>query len=41
LQAGEVVLSGAITPMLSLVAGDSYRARFGSGLGELTLAVAR
>jgi 2-keto-4-pentenoate hydratase len=41
LQAGEVVLSGAITAMLSLAAGDSYRARFGSGLGELTLAVAR
>ena len=39
LQAGEIVLSGAITPMLSVAAGERYRARFGSGLGELTLEV--
>jgi 2-oxopent-4-enoate hydratase len=41
LQAGEIVLSGAITPMLSMAAGDRYRARFGSGLGELSLEVSR
>ena len=39
LQAGEVVLSGAITPMLQVAAGDHYRARFDSGLGELSLEV--
>ena len=38
LRAGEVVLSGAITPMLTLTPGDTYHARFGAGLGELTLA---
>jgi 2-keto-4-pentenoate hydratase len=41
LRAGELVLSGAITPMLSLAPGDRFRARFDSGLGELTLAVGR
>lgn len=41
LQAGELVLSGAITPMLSIAPGDHYRARFGSGLGDLTLEVWR
>lgn len=40
LQAGEIVLSGAITPMVDVVSGDRYRARFGAGLGELTLEVA-
>jgi len=40
LRAGEIALSGSITPMLTLRAGERYRARFGSGLGELALDVA-
>ena len=41
LQAGELVLSGAITPMVSVAPGEQYRARFGAGLGELELRVRR
>jgi 2-keto-4-pentenoate hydratase len=38
LDAGEIVLSGACTKMLSIAPGDEYRASY-AGLGELTLGV--
>jgi 2-keto-4-pentenoate hydratase len=38
LEAGEIVLSGACTKMVSIVPGDTYRATY-AGLGELTLGV--
>jgi 2-keto-4-pentenoate hydratase len=38
LEAGEVILSGACTKMVSIAPGDEYRAAF-AGLGELTLGV--
>lgn len=41
LQAGEIILSGSITPMISVAPGERYRASFGSGLGALTLEVGR
>jgi 2-keto-4-pentenoate hydratase len=40
LEAGEIVLSGACTKMLSIAPGDQYRATY-SGLDELTLGVKR
>jgi 2-keto-4-pentenoate hydratase len=40
LQAGEVVLSGACTPMVSIAPGDRYVARFSDGLGDVALEVA-
>jgi len=38
LEAGEIVLSGACTKMVSIAPGDTYRATY-AGLGELTLGV--
>ena len=40
LEAGEVVLSGACTKMVSIAPGDEYRATY-AGFGELTLGVKR
>jgi 2-keto-4-pentenoate hydratase len=39
LDAGEIILSGACTPMVPIARGDHYVARFGSGLGDIDLEV--